>query len=184
MLPEISVLPKQDEEFSKGQMTTSVTFVGHKSTTRHEQIQENWHIEVNDVEKKPLRRSPRKATAATLSKKTEQPLRRSPRKATATLPQSPSDSEDSDDSDGGSDGSDDSDRTMSHSDDDDVEEKSSKKRLEFDTPDDTPTRKRKSQKNNQRGKKKTKDQCVAPAGLNRNRKGRRPCAAQRIHRKF
>ena len=159
MLPEISVLPKQDEEFSKGQMATSVMFVGHKSTTRHEQIQENWHIEVNE------------------KKKTKQPLRRSPRKARAklsNLPQ-PDDTEDSDGSgasdasddgagasdasdDGSgasdaSDGSDYSDRTMSHSDVDEqeVEKKSSKKRLEFD---DTPTRKRKSQKhNNQRGKK-------------------------------
>ena len=160
MLDEISVLPKQNEEFSKGQMATSVMFVGHRSTTRHEQIQENWHIEINP------------------KKKSKQPLRRSPRKATmvSNLPQPPCDESASEDSDGSgasdasddgsgasadaSDGSD----TMSHSDVDEddveVEKRSSKKRLEFD---DTPTRKakRKSQKhNNQRGKKKPRKTSV------------------------
>ncbi len=143
MLNEISVLPIQNEEFSKGKMATSVTFVGHKATTRHEQIQENWHIEVNDKPEQPLRRSPRKATT---TKKSEQPLRRSPRKA--PQPQikdplcdqsamRPYDSEVSDGSDDGSDngsdnGSDDSDKTLLLSDDDDVVQKSSRKRLGYD----------------------------------------------------
>ena len=156
MLQEISLLPKPDEEFAKGQMAQSVTYVGHKPTTRHEQIQENWHIETQEVKKQPLRRSPRKK-ATKIPKKTEQ-LRRSPRKATATATATLDDaldSEDSEDSDrclqegddGGGcsdDGSYSSDQTMVHSDDDDVQVlKSSRKRLEYD---DKSSRKREKKK--------------------------------------
>ena len=156
MLQEMSLLPKPDEEFAKGQMAQSVTYVGHKPTTRHEQIQENWHIEIQEVKKQPLRRSPRKK-ATKIPKKPEQ-LRRSPRKATATATATLDDaldSEDSEDSDrclqegddgGGSsdDGSDSSDQTMVHSDDDDVQvQKSSRKRLEYD---DKSSRKRAKKK--------------------------------------
>lgn len=159
MLQEMSLLPKPDEEFAKGQMAQSVTYVGHKPTTRHEQIQENWHIEIQEVKKQPLRRSPRKK-ATKIPKKPEQ-LRRSPRKATATATATLDDaldSEDSEDSDrclqegddgGGSsdDGSDSSDQTMVHSDDDDDDDvqvqKSSRKRLEYD---DKSSRKRAKKK--------------------------------------
>ena len=49
MYQEVSVLPKQDEQFCEEEMATNVMYVGHKATTRREQIQENWIIEVEKI---------------------------------------------------------------------------------------------------------------------------------------
>ena len=49
MYEELSLLPRQNEEFSKGEVAINVMYVGHKSTTRREQIQENWSVEVEKV---------------------------------------------------------------------------------------------------------------------------------------
>ena len=45
---ELTLLPKQEENFSKGEVAKAVIYVGHKPTTRREQIQKNWVIEVDD----------------------------------------------------------------------------------------------------------------------------------------
>ena len=49
MYKELSVLPKQNEQFSKDEIATTVMYVGHKPTTRREQIQQNWSIEVKKI---------------------------------------------------------------------------------------------------------------------------------------
>ena len=68
--PEVAVLPKENERFSKDEVAASVTYVGHKYTTRREQIQKNWMIEVNPApvdettevqDQGSPRRAPRKA---------------------------------------------------------------------------------------------------------------------------
>ena len=67
MFNELSLLPRQGECFSPGEAAKAVMYVGHKPTTRREQIQQNWLIEIDDVEDEDVdilqgspRRSPRK----------------------------------------------------------------------------------------------------------------------------
>ena len=72
MFNEVSLLPRKNEHFSQGKIAKSVMYTGHKPTTRREQIQENWTIEIADkdddaddadviVQGSPRRRSPRKS---------------------------------------------------------------------------------------------------------------------------
>ena len=73
MFNEVSLLPRKNEHFSKNEIARSVIYTGHKPTTRREQIQENWTIEIADLEDvakedevvdvqgSPRRRSPRKS---------------------------------------------------------------------------------------------------------------------------
>ena len=64
MKDEISLLPRKGEEFAKGQLAVNVMYVGHKATTRDEQLQQNWSIEVTDefVEEKVHEEEPVKKT--------------------------------------------------------------------------------------------------------------------------
>ena len=72
MFNEVSLLPRKNEHFSQGKIAKSVMYTGHKPTTRREQIQENWTIEIADkdddaddadviVQGSPRRRSPHKS---------------------------------------------------------------------------------------------------------------------------
>ena len=50
MFEEVAVLPKQGENFSKSVIARNVMYVGHKATTRQEQTQQNWSIEVQTLQ--------------------------------------------------------------------------------------------------------------------------------------
>jgi len=50
MFNELTVLPKRNEQFSAGDYSKNVLYVGHKPTTRREQIQQNWTIEIVDYD--------------------------------------------------------------------------------------------------------------------------------------
>ena len=45
MYGEVDVLPKQNEEFSLREIAKNVMYVGHKATTRNEQIQQNYLVD-------------------------------------------------------------------------------------------------------------------------------------------
>ena len=93
MFSEVCVLPKQNEKVSDQYFAMNVIYVGHKPTTRNEQIQRNWTIELqtytesdedsDDIQQEQLRRSPRKnkkqQTKSSASAASPAP-RRSPRK--------------------------------------------------------------------------------------------------------
>ena len=93
MYSEVCVLPKQNEKVgNKREFAMNVIYVGHKPTTRNEQIQRNWMIELQTYEEssdeesdeslqeqEQLRRSPRKKQQAAASAASPA-LRRSPRK--------------------------------------------------------------------------------------------------------
>lgn len=111
MYGEIAVLPTQGEHFSQNSIARAVMFVGHKATTRQEQLQQNWSIEVQPIQVKDLteddsdtddqdleqkevaqkneqkkkRKHKRKRTSKPKRKQTKKvsntPTRRSPRKA-------------------------------------------------------------------------------------------------------
>ena len=75
MYKEVCLLPRQGECFSPGEAAKAVMYVGHKPTTRREQIQQNWLIEIDDVELDEVeilqgspRRSPRKGKSKGKSK--------------------------------------------------------------------------------------------------------------------
>ena len=180
MFSEVCVLPKQNEKVSDQYFAMNVIYVGHKPTTRNEQIQRNWTIELqtytesdedsDDIQQEQLRRSPRKnkkqqtkssASAASPAprrsprkKQNQKPLapRRSPRKKKNQKQRKTNDSETPAES-SSSDAESSSEQEPSES---SEQESSSKKKLEFDDEDTPPHsgKKRKYKKKPVVGKKR------------------------------
>jgi len=91
----VAVLPRQGEEFSKGEIAKSVIYVGHNNKTRREQIQYNWSIEkTQKTQAEPEDEETEAEAASPVVEETEDgetpqgspvAVRRSPRRAKAQV---------------------------------------------------------------------------------------------------